>query len=69
MVLQAYHWEALLKAKAPIKVVDWVCGDHGSDTETELELSADGNGIHATRSEYQCKKNGSRGRLVKNEGL
>lgn len=69
LVLQAYHWEALLKAKAPIKVVDWVCGDHGSDTETELELSADGNGIHATRSEYQCKKNGSRGRLVKNEGL
>ncbi|MEW6533959.1 MAG: hypothetical protein AB1473_24245 [Thermodesulfobacteriota bacterium] len=69
LILQASHWEALLKAKAPVKVVDWACGDHGSDTETELELSADEKGIHATKTEYQCKKNGTRGRLVSKEGL
>jgi len=69
LILQASHWEALLKAKAPIKVVDWACGDHGSHIETELELSADGTGIHATRTEYRCKKNGTRGRFVSKEGL
>ena len=41
LILQASHWEALLGAKTPVKVVDWKCWDHGSDRETELQLSAD----------------------------
>jgi len=32
LVLQAWQWESLREAKAPIKVVDWKCGDHGSDS-------------------------------------
>ncbi|MBI4965775.1 MAG: hypothetical protein HY913_21030 [Desulfomonile tiedjei] len=69
LVLQASHWEALLKARGPIKVVDWVCGDHGSETETELELSAQAEGIRATRIEYRCKEDGSRGDLVAKEAF
>jgi hypothetical protein len=69
LVLEASHWAALMKANAPIKVVDWVCGDHGSETETELELSADADGIHATRSEYKCKDDGSRGEFIDKEVL
>jgi hypothetical protein len=69
LILQASHWEALLQAKSPVKVVDWKCGDHGSDTETELLLSADKNGIHASSVEYQCKDDGSRGKFVRKERL
>jgi hypothetical protein len=69
LVLQAPHWESLLQAKGPVKVVDWVCGDHGSDTETELELRADAEGIHATRTEYKCKADASRGELISTEPL
>ena len=69
LILQASHWEALLHAKSPVKVMDWKCGDHGSDRETELLLSADKNGIHASSVEYECKDDGSRGKLVKKEGL
>jgi hypothetical protein len=67
LVLQAGQWEALRDAKAPIKVVDWKCGDHGSDAETELELSADENGIHATISTYECDQDGRRGKFTGKE--
>jgi hypothetical protein len=69
LILQASHWESLLGTKGPVKVVDWKCGDHGSDTETELQLSADKNGIHVARMEYECNQDGSRGRFIKKEGL
>ena len=69
LILQASHWEALLGAKSPVKVVDWKCGDHGSDRETELQLSADKNGIHVSRTEYECNEDGSRGKFIKKEGL
>src|SRR5208283_2183033 len=58
LVLRAGQWESLLEATAPIKVTDWKCGDHGSDAETELELSADENGIHATKWTYKCDQDG-----------
>ena len=68
LVLQAWQWESLLGAKAPIKVTDWKCGDHGSDAETELELSADENGIHATNWTYECDQDGRRGKLTEQRG-
>jgi hypothetical protein len=67
LVLQAWQWESLHDAKAPIKVVDWKCGDHGSDSETELGLSADDNGIHATKWTYDCDQDGGRGRPIGKE--
>jgi hypothetical protein len=69
LVLQTAHWVSLLKAKAPVKVVDWVCGDHASETETVLELSADADGIHGMRSEYECHENGRRAGLIKKDSL
>jgi hypothetical protein len=69
LVLQTSQWEALLRAKTPINVLDWVCGDHASETETVLALSADADGIHATRSEYKCHENGRRGELSSKESL
>ncbi len=67
LVLQAWQWESLLEAKAPIKVTDWKCGDHGSDAETELELAIDENGIHATNWTYDCDQDGRRGKLESKE--
>jgi hypothetical protein len=67
LVLQAWEWESLLQAQGPTKVLDWKCGDHGSDTETELEISADENGIHATIWEYKCDQDGRRGELIEKE--
>ena len=69
LILQTSHWKALLSAKAPIKVLDWTCGDHASETETVLELSADAEGIHATRNEYKCGGNGQRAGLLNKESL
>lgn len=69
LVMQSSHWESLRRATAPIKLVDWLCGDHGSDTETELELRTDKDGIHATRTEYKCDENGKRGVLINKEAL
>ncbi len=63
LVLRADHWLALLAAKSPVRVVDWPCGDHGSDTETELELSRGPGGIAVHRREFDCTEDGKRGKL------
>jgi hypothetical protein len=67
LVLQAGQWEALRQAKGPVKVMDWQCGDHGGDAETELELAFDENGIHATNWTYECDQDGRRGKLIDKE--
>jgi len=63
LVLRVDHWQALLAAKSPVRVVDWQCGDHGSDTETELELSRGPGGIAVHRREFDCTEDGKRGKL------
>jgi len=68
LVLQAWHWESLLNAKGPIKVIYWPCGDHASEKEEELELRAEKGRIHVTLREYECKEKG-RGKLIKEEAL
>ncbi len=68
LILQACQWEALHKAKAPIKVTDWQCGDHGSEQEVEFELVAQNGNIRAMRRTYECKENG-RGKLLKKENF
>jgi hypothetical protein len=69
LVMQAGQWEALLQAKGPVKVMDWQCGDHGYDAETQLELAVDENGIHATKWTYKCDQDGRRGKLIEKEVL
>lgn len=64
LVMHRKEWEALLGSRGPTEVLDWPCGDHGSDTETDLELSATNEGIHAVRREFACTETGKRGRLL-----
>jgi Carboxypeptidase regulatory-like domain len=69
LVMQKREWEALLKAPGPTEVLDWPCGDHGSDTETDLALSALNGSIKAVRREFECTESGNRGRLLHEEVL
>jgi hypothetical protein len=62
LVLQhTADWHTLLHAGGSVRVIEIWCGDHSSETETELELRTDRKGIHATRREYECEKKGTRG--------
>ena len=65
LLLRLDHWKALLKATGPLRRVDWSCEDHGSDTQTELELNVDPKGFHVKEREYECTDDGRRGKLLK----
>jgi len=67
LVLRLQHWESLLQAKGPIRVIDWLCGDHASETETELELRAEAGRIHVKRRDYTCAEKGRQKQLIKEE--
>jgi hypothetical protein len=69
LVLQAWHWESLRRAKGPVKVIQWPCGDHGYDGVDEYELRANKGNIYAIKRQYECGENGQRGRLVKQENF
>jgi hypothetical protein len=43
--------EDLRKAPGPVEAIDWLCGDHGSETETTLLLRWSADGIAGTRRE------------------
>ncbi len=45
-------WDKLA-AKSPVSIVEVACGDHGADTETSLDLSADGE-LHAKEKTRKC---------------
>jgi hypothetical protein len=57
-------WDALRKAKGTIEVLDWKCGDHGSDIESDLELRTIDGVIAGVRRDYNCTNAGKRGRLI-----
>jgi hypothetical protein len=69
LVMQRKDWDALLKADGSTEIMDWPCGDHGSETETDMTLSAPNGGIRAVRREFECTKSGNRGRLLHEQVL
>lgn len=65
LVLYDYQWKALRRAKGrSVRVIDWPCLDHGSETETELELKAAKGKTSIKRRTYQCTESGKRGKLM-----
>lgn len=69
LVMRKKHWDTLLKTSGPTEVLDWPCGDHGSETETDLKLQVTSKGIQVVRMEYECREAGGRGRLLRQEPL
>jgi hypothetical protein len=64
LILQKPEWDALRASAGPVRVLDWGCGDHGSDTEKELELKTTPAGIRVIRREYGCDEHNHRGKLL-----
>ena len=64
LYLQKPEWEVLLKTTGPVQVLDWPCGDHGSENEKDVELSVTKSGIRAVRKTFECTETGKRGHLL-----
>ncbi|MBN8731001.1 MAG: hypothetical protein J0L64_10690 [Acidobacteria bacterium] len=47
-------WETIREAPGPVETTEWTCGDHGSETQSQLSLSWTPQGITGTRREYSC---------------
>jgi hypothetical protein len=55
LYLQRREWEAVRNASSgPVRVIDWPCGDHGAETEIELQLDWSADGVDGVRREYTC---------------
>ena len=49
--------------------VEWRCGDHGGETQTEVRITVTPNGFDGVRSEYECSAGGKRGKLTSSHRL
>ncbi|MDB5498491.1 MAG: hypothetical protein JWP28_2522 [Phenylobacterium sp.] len=58
-------WQALLRSSHPGPVIVWNCGDHGSEVQSELILSASRGEIRAMDRDRACHADGSLGPPVK----
>ncbi|HEY2345607.1 MAG TPA: hypothetical protein VGH80_06955 [Xanthomonadaceae bacterium] len=56
-------WEALLRPGSPATVTTLTCGDHGSDVQEELVVSANHGEIQVRQRVYACTPDGDKGRL------
>ena len=64
LIMGRQAWQLLLSGAGQHRVVEWGCGDHGSDVQTELVLSAINGQIDVKRLEYRCEDNDRRGVLI-----
>jgi hypothetical protein len=69
LVLYKREWEAVRTAKGAVDILDWACGDHGSDTETRLRLHWTPEGLDGVRRQYTCPADGAPRRLIHEERL
>ena len=67
LVLRKTEWEALRKTTGPVEVLDWPCGDHGSERDVYMTLRTINGAIQAVRREFDCNEDGKRGRLLNEE--
>jgi len=61
LVMTAAEWATLLKGPGEHQIVDWACGDHGSEEEQDLIISASNGGIDVRHKHYACENNRNRG--------
>ena len=54
LALYEWEWNALARNVRPVRVMDWQCGDHGSEDETIVLLRTEHGHIHATRVTSTC---------------
>ena len=70
LVLEDYVWKSsLLAGASPMPVLEIACGDHGAETRTEVRLRATPAGLDGERLTYECRSDGSAGKLLTSEAL
>jgi hypothetical protein len=69
LILYAHIWQELLDSKGDVTSVEWPCGDHGAEEQTEVRIWTDKAGIHATRLTYECDDSSARAKLRATEVL
>ncbi|WP_137937434.1 hypothetical protein [Chitinivorax sp. B] len=57
-------WEKLRESNGQVALVQYPCGDHGGEQETEIRLQVDQQGLHATSVTYDCSNNFRRGKVI-----
>jgi hypothetical protein len=66
--MESRAWEKLRTAVGPVRIVDWLCDDHGSDEQVEFELTWSPKGIDGVRQTFGCAGD-ARGKLLTEEPL
>jgi hypothetical protein len=56
LVFDKHIWDALSRARGPVEVVAWPCGDHGSEDETTVRLTVTSKGIEVVQRTYACPR-------------
>jgi hypothetical protein len=64
LIMPEAAWQALLKSPGPTAVRTGECGDHGSDSRSELVVSANNGAIRVKGREYSCPTNGEAEKLL-----
>ncbi|HTM44480.1 MAG TPA: hypothetical protein VL137_05965 [Polyangiaceae bacterium] len=64
LVTERPAWDALRNSSGIAHYTVITCGDHGSETEIDLILTANRNGLHASEQAYECDANFHRGRKI-----
>ena len=65
LIMPLGAWQALLRDRGPSAVATWRCGDHGSETRTELVVSASDGAIAVKSREFSCPSDGSVEQLIR----
>jgi hypothetical protein len=66
LVLQLWEWDKVLHtAKGQrITVTDWPCDDHGSPFRQDFVMTADADGLHVKKQQFDCPSNGGDGKRI-----
>jgi hypothetical protein len=64
LIMPFEAWQALAKSAAPATIPTTLCGDHGSDTYSELVVSAAKGVIRVKARDYACSARGKSGKLI-----
>ena len=59
LIMPEAAWQALLRGPGPTRVPTWACGDHGSESRSELVVAAKNGAIRVQERMYSCPMDGA----------
>jgi hypothetical protein len=65
LIMPLAAWQALLRSPDSEAVATWACGDHGSESRSELIVSASSGEIYVRGREFSCPTDGQAETLLK----